>query len=378
MNKLFKYFLIILVGTISMSSKALAGRLDLGLEYQGWSSNYQLSYSGWEILVPFSLSYEVAKGIKLYGVTEYASGHYTDQFISGQETALNNLSDTVLGADIHFNSFSLPALLNVAVNLPTGEPSWEAKQQNGGLPPQFVDSRYRGRGFGVNAVYGLSFPTGNGEIGATAGYMYSAAFNPNYDLMPFTGPLKLSDSLFLAFNHYLPFKSGEFQVIRLSGYYSMATQENGVDSFQMGPNLNASYSWNDPAAFSFELGGQYYFSSKRPETAGGPLVTESQVYYAPRLYLAPSYSFGQFNLGGMVKYILANGYGINDSLYNGGGLLLSLRPGLNLPLDGISSLRISGSFGEIIAHNEGWDASFNRADAYYYRWTLGTNYEIKI
>jgi hypothetical protein len=353
---------------------SLAGRIDLGVDYQGWSTNYLLTYGGWELLAPFSLSFDLDKGIKVYGISEYTSGHYT---MNNQTTDLSGVSDTVLGADLHFTSFNLPAILNVAVNLPTGDPAWESKQQLGNIPTQFVDSRYRGRGFGINALYGLSFPMGTGQISAAAGYMYSAAFNPNYDLLPFTGPLKLSDTMFLALNQFQPFKDGQSQVFRLSGYYFMATQENGVDSFRMGPNVNLSYSWNNPSALSIDLGAQYFFKSQRPAVSGG-LGTEPQAYYAPRFYAVPSYVFGQVAVGLVFKYILPNNYAATDAFYNGGGLLMGLQPSWTVPLDGVSSLRFSGVFDNIISHNEGIDQNGNLADTYYYRWSFGTNYEIKI
>ena len=243
---------------------AVAGRVDLGVDYQGWDTNYLSPNNGWEILTPFSVSFDLDKGFRVYGETEYAKGHYTgNNLYTGinQTYDLSAMSDAILGADIHFDNFSLPGLLNVAVNVPSGDTSWETKQQIGNIPTQFVDSRYRGRGFGANVLYGLSFPSGSSELGVAAGYMYSSAFNPNYSLLPFTGDLKLCDTLFVALNHYLSFKSGEYQVIRLTGYYFMPTQEGGVNSFQMGPNINGSYSWNNPKAFSVELGGQYFLNS---------------------------------------------------------------------------------------------------------------------
>ena len=356
-----------------------AGQLDLGVDYQGWNSSYELAYNGWEILSPLSMSLDLDKGFRVYGETEYAVGHYNDNYTTPSVNDLSALSDTMLGVDFHFENFSVPGLLNIAVNVPTGDTSWESKQLNGNIPSQFVDSRYRGRGFGANILYGLSFPSGSSEVGVAAGYMYSGAFNPNYDLLPFTGTLKLCDTIFAAINHYQAFKSGEYQVIRLTGYYFMPTQEAGVNSFQMGPNINASYSWNNTKAFSFEVGGQYFFKSSRASSLGGTLVADTQNFYAPRFYLTPSYTFGQVTFGAVAKYIMANGYSVNESFYDGGGLMVGLQPSWRIPLDGISSLRFTGAFDDIISHNSGIDLNTgDRADVNYYRWTFGTNYEIKL
>ncbi len=351
-----------------------AGQLGLGVQYAGWSSNFQPPFSGWEILTPLAASLNLSKDFQVYGNSEFADGHYTE---SSQTINLSNVSDTVLGGQLSFKNFDLPALLDVAFNLPTGDQSWEVQQYLANVPTAFVDTRYQGRGFGISALYGISFPSGGGDFGAGVGYMYSGAFNPNANLVPNPGTqLKLGDSIFVAANHVQTFSDGNKEVIRASAFFSVPTQENGVNSFQLGTNFNASYGWNNPTAFSLELGGQVYLPCKRE--INGQFTAEPTYSYGPRFYLTPSYAIGDLTLSGVAKYVFPNGYNISNlDLYNGGGFMAGLEPSWKLSLDETSALRFFVSYDRILAHNYGYDINNNPTDAIYDFWNLGTHYEIR-
>ncbi|HEV2352599.1 MAG TPA: hypothetical protein VGR89_00010 [Puia sp.] len=332
--------------------------------------------NGWEMFAPLSVNFKAAPGMNLYGQTEFGNGNYTDP-ISGTQ-ALTNFSDTVIGGEMHFQSFGLPAMLNVGLNLPTGDPTWEAKQIAASVPTEFVDSYYRGRGFGVSALYGLSFPAGNGEYGMAAGYMYSGAFNPGYAGLPISN-LKLGDSIFLALNHVQPYSGNKSETIRLSAYYSLPTLNGSANVYQLGTNFNASYSWVDPAAFSFEVGAQYWMAGQVADTNGN-WSPEANAFYGPRFYLTPSYSFGDLAIMGRLKFVLPNNYdksNLSDP-YDGGGLLGGLEPCYTLKLDASSDIKISGSFDYIAWLNVLGADGTRDANAIYNLWTFGTTYEVKL
>jgi hypothetical protein len=367
-----KKSLLAAFASFTLASFSFAGQLTIGAQYQGWNLNTIDPYSGWEILAPVSLAFNLDKGWSLYGQGEFASGHYSEP---SQTLNLNHPSDTILGNRIDFKSFGVASVLNVEFNLPTGDPAWEAQQFNANIPTAYVESRYRSRGFGINAMYGLAFPMGEGQLGAAAGYLYSGKYSP--DSSAPANDLKLGDSMFFSLNHVLSLKNGQKQIIRASSYVFLSTQETGVDVFRMGPNFNASFSWINPKAFSIELGGQYYLPAQR--LISGSFATEPQNSYGPRFYVAPSYSFGDFTLAARGKYILANGYASGEVLYNAGGFMVGVEPALKLPMDEGSALRLSASFDYIVALDAGIGVTpGTTANIVYNRWTFGTSYEIKL
>lgn len=353
---------------------ALAGQLNFGAEFRDWTSNFLSPVNGWELFAPLSLNFKANPDMNLYGQTEFGNGNYTDP-ISGTQT-LTNFSDTVIGGELHFQSFGLPAMLNVGLNLPTGNPTWEAKQIAASIPTEFVDSYYRGRGFGISALYGLSFPSGSGEYGMAAGYMYSGAFNPSYSVFPISN-LKLGDSVFLALNHVQPYSGDQSEIIRLSAYYSLPTLNGSTNIYQLGTNFNASYSWVNPAAFSFEIGAQYWMAGQVAD-ANGNWTPEAHAFFGPRLYVTPSYSFGDLNIAGHLKFVLPNNYDQSNFSYDGGGFLGGLEPSYVLKLDGSSDLKVTGSFDYIAWLNGAFDVHKNRANVIYNLWTFGTTYEVKL
>ena len=384
LKRLFRLFFLTAVSTFGIVPAQAASapiKLELGAEYVGWDSTYSPStpFNGSEVLVPLTLSADAFPGVKIYGQTEFARGSYTDSANFNTETfSLTALSDTVLGFMGGFKSFSLPSIINVGLNIPTGDPTWETKQGNSVIPTYLVDSDYRGRGWGLSAFYGVSLPAGKEQYGFAAGYLYSGAFNPFFDQADPAEQLKLGDSVFLALNRTTDRGNGQMDVIRLSGFYFLPTQLNGSDLMELGPAVNLSYGWQNPKAFSFEVGAQYFFPLQ--QESAGQLSQESYNSLGPRLYLAPSYVWGNWTFVGGIKYVLANGYPLDNpqysALYVGGGLLLGLEPSYKVNLDKASSLRFSASFSYVDVFNGAYDASGNRSDVAYGRWTLGTHYEV--
>jgi len=321
------------------------------------------------------MNFNIDKDFSVYGQTEFGNGNYVDPTLGNQN--LTALSDTVVGGMLHFTSFSAPAILNVGLNLPTGDPTWEAKQIPASVPTEFVDSQYRGRGFGISALYGLSFPSGDGSaFGAGVGYMYAGAFNPSYANLPISN-LKLGDSVFLALNHVQPYSGNQSEVIRLSAYYSLPTLNGSTNIYQLGTNFNASYSWINPAGFSFELGAQYWLAGQVYD-ANGNGSPEEHAFYGPRLYLNPSYSFGDLSIAGQLKFVLQNNYSQTEAAYDGGGFLGGIGPSYLMKLDASSDIKISAAYDYIAWLNVlGADGSRD-ANALYNLWTFGATYEVKL
>lgn len=357
------------------------GSMDLGIQYVGWSSSYAQPYNGSEILVPMTFSVIPWKGGKIYAQTQFTNGNYTDSASSSTETLnLTNVTDTVVGFQTDLKSFGLPSLINVGLNIPTGDPTWETKQTASIVPTEFINGDYRGRGFGLSLLYGLALPAGSEQYGIAGGYMYSGAFNPNFG-QGAPDQLKLGDSFFISMNRVARHGDGQSDVIRVSAFYFLPTQERqpgdetASDLLQMGPNLNLSYGWNNPQAFSFEVGTQYFFPMN--QVLGGQLTPEPKNSLGSRFYANPSYSFGDLSFAGRLKYILPNGYSPSDFLrYDGGGFTVGLEPSLRLKLDPFSALRISTSYDYVFFNNGSYDLAGDRVNVEYGHWTFGTHYEV--
>jgi hypothetical protein len=365
-----------------------AGQLSLGFTYDGWNSNYttqqtQLNTSyGSEYWMPFSLNLDLDKGVQVYGKGLFGSGSYayTPDGIINTTVDLTHFADTVLGGEIHFKTFGLSSVFNASLSLPTGDSTWETQQIYAIIPTEFLDYRYRGRGFGLSALYGISLPVGKNALGLGAGYVYSGAFNPTGEP---SDSLQLGDTLFFGLNYIQEGTGGYKEVARFSLFDTLTTQdkEEGVN-FQLGTNLNASYKWVNPKGLSLEVGAQYFLPSSRLDDTNN-LVVEADNFYAPRFYAVPSYAFGDLQWAAQVKYVLPNSYpdtftsaGVNQ-MYFGGGWLLGTGPAWKMSLDDASSLNFFGSYDFILQYNASVDSTGTAlANATYNYWTLGTNYQI--
>ena len=355
------------------------GSIDIGAKGVGWESNSPNPDNGSELLTPLTLSVIPWQGGKIYGQTEYAVGNYTDSAAgTGTETLhLNHFSDTVLGFETNFKSFNLPSLLSVGINIPTGDSAWELQQSQSIIPVEFIDTDYRGRGFGTDLLYGISFQAGSEQYGAAAGYMYTGAFNPYYGQGGATAQqLKLGDSAFLSLNRAVDHGGGQSDIIRFSAFYFLPTSANGSKQLTMGPNLNASYGWSNPKAFSFEAGLQYFMTTQQSIGPNGALGT--------RFYFNPSYAFGDFVVSAQSKYILANSYPLMsnnstiDPYYDGGGLLLGLEPSYRLKLDATSALKFMAGYDFVLWRNVDTDLQGGIVNLEYGHWTFETHYEVNL
>lgn len=357
------------------------GQFSLGATYDGWNTNYAAPAqdNGYEVFVPVEISYRFIPELNIYTQSEFmtANDTYTSGGSNGTYT-LSNLSDTVLGGELNFKTFSLKSIFSAAINIPTGNTAWNTQEQSSIPPTQFIDSRYSGRGLGASGFYAVSLPDGRGEFSAGVGYLYSGAFNPSYGNVTTVNSLSLGSAIFLALNRVMPFKNDENEFIRFSVYQSFPTTENGQNYYQLGTNFNGSYNWSNPKALSFEVGAQCYLPSAWAIN-GGPLVTESLNSNGPRIYADSTYAFDDFSITGQVKYIFQNNYAPGTPIYyNGGGLLLGLGPAYRLKLDTDSSLKFSALADYVYANNNGTDANNNLTSTQYIFWTATTAYEMKL
>jgi len=361
----------LLLGSVPLARAAEDFTLRIGAQFQGWSGDFVEPYNGVELWAPLSLSYRLDKDLRFFLLGKVGTGSYTDSVGATKTQNLADLTDTVLGGVGNFMHFGLPALLDLRVNLPTGDPSWESKQIPASIPTEFIGSRYQGRGFGVSAFYGLSFPEGKSSFGAGLGYLYTEAFVTDEVLSSLSDGLRLGDALFLVLNRIQDLKAGRSDRFRLTGTFFLPTLEGGEEIFHMGPNVNLSYAFLDPKGFSWEAGAQIFTPARRP--GGGGLVAEPKNSFGQRLYFVPTLALEDgWAVSGRLKVIFANGYAEGEALYNGGGFLGGLEPSYKLDLGDRSSLKFSASYDRVL-HTGGGQGGM---DAQYERWVLGTEYQV--
>jgi hypothetical protein len=361
------------------------GLVTFGPLYSGWNAVNTIGpYGGFDLLTPLNVSYAPNSKWNLYGQTAFADGQYTDSLYQTETQYLYALTQTVLGSQLCFTSFGLPSMAELDLTIPTGDPTWETKEIAASVPIIFINSRYADEGWGVSGLYALTFPdTKSVTFGAAAGYTYAGPYYPDYGALLDT-QFKIGDSYFLAFNRVESFPGQKSSTFRFAAMAFQPTLENGLTDFQLGPNFTASYSFYDPAGFSWGVGGLIYTLAQRyyPNSSGLTVYGfEPYGSSGQQFYVTPSYAFGNFTLGGMAKFVTADGYPLWDAsgLYDGGGWLFALNPAYFVPLDKGSALNFSGGVDYILAHNAAYDPyTAQPVDVRYWFWTLTALYEFKI
>ncbi len=348
------------------------GSFGFGENYQTWSSDFDRRFSGWECWTPLSLGLRFSPAFDLYSRSQYGTGQYTSQLGALPETEiLTHFSDTKLGGDLNFRAFGADSLVSLECNLPTGDKQWETLQVAGNLPTDFVDTRYEGRAFGMSGMYAMALPWGKSRLGLAAGYQVEGAYQPDPGL---SGDLKAGDAFFVAGNRVHPLGHGKNETFRASFLVYRPTRQDGNDVFQLGPNLNLSYSRGGTKGFSYEAGSNIYTKARRNE--GGALVTEGHASLGQRFYVQPSYRYRKMKIDGSVKWVTANGYPEGESGCDGGGWLFGISPSLRIPMGRKSAWVLSTSYDHILLPHGGVDASGALVAGAYNRFTFGSSWEV--
>ncbi len=346
------------------------GTLTLGSYFGLWSVNYADPTNGAEILFPVSASVNLASDIALTASTNYLVGYY--QYQAGDTLDLNSFSDTTVAVQYGFKTLDLDTVLSETVNIPTGEPSWTSQSSGSDLPIFLVDPRYSAAALSFNTLYAISIPVDSSKWGLGMGYVLNTDYNSNGGWAVDAVDVRPGDSLYFSMNRVTPTGSNQSDVFQASVYFSFVTTESGIPFTCPGPNINFSYAWNNPTAFSFELGSQFYLPGQT--AVNGVLAPDPTYSSGPRLYLKPSYVIDNLTLAGQVKYVLPNGYDASDLNYVEGGLLLSVGPNYNLKLDGQAFLTLTASYNFVDSLGGGFDANGNRVDLLYNWFNCSASY----
>ena len=379
--------LVLILGMAAASStRADEQQIQTGYVFNGWISNSL--YNGFENRLPFTYSF-IRPNFAFHLGTAFVVGDYrvnenAANGIIGSDFTASKLADSVIGMNYKFDlSDSLKSEINGNFNVPTGDSTWEAREeQNGSIPYVFEPSFYHGRGWGLNLFYSLTATQPGSETGLGFGYVATSTYDTGLigvgsyypgDTLIVTGAIafKMTESDVLGFRaaHTFPLESvnadptQDFVAGQSSIFSSQWVSKLGGDKFV----VNASFSlynrgWQaDPVA---------------PNTV---LVENGGAFLGNRLEIHPilGYVAGQdmtMESGLIWKRVFRNGYTFADAgLYQGGGNLFGAEQSVTFQLDKSTFWNIAGLY-HFIAND---DMGKNHETINYQRFTLGTNVGIK-
>jgi hypothetical protein len=298
--------------------------INLGTVYHTWNSNFQAE--GYETLVPLSFAFLSNSGkFQVTASTAFVQGHYEtkDLGYGGSQFNGNRLTDSLLGIGFSHPIGSFDSALVVQANLPTGDKRWETIESPSSVPVVFESSRYRGQGFGVNAIYGLGKDFGAGWNGmVSGGYLYSSSVDSGMEW----GKVQLGSYAVLGLSAARKTETSMFR-LKATEYLTQNTKAESTAIYRAPSDtvLELHGEIGKSTRFLLDTAYSLYGKAELLQPAVG-LTKESENSFGDRFYVHPSLEYGvssklKMSTGFTFKTITANDYPVTDSLYNGGGYL---------------------------------------------------------
>ncbi len=355
----------------SVSAKA---EVEYGAVYDSWTSNFQAS--GSEVLMPFHFEFKAPNGrLQVTASTAFVQGHYLQKDLGFGGSAFdgNRLTDTLLGLAYSIPLGSFSSTLALKVNLPTGDKRWEQQQLPGNIPIIFESSRYRGRGFGFDGMYGIGKQFGDWNLSAVAGYLYSSSVDSvagsqdvvdygNYTVVGLVLGRRTASSLF-----------------RVKALDSIAQDSkiDGAPAFRVPTRTVLDLRWESGKTTRFLLDAGYSIYGKGKLVNTGVYGTELNGSFGDRFYLAPALEYGagpkvRLTTGLLLKSIAANGYDETYPLYNGGGTVVGASQGLKWKMGNNTYTSYSLGYNHITNNQAALDSTGSLTDVTYNEVTFGT------
>ena len=354
-------------------------QLQIGYVFSGWTSNSL--YSGTEHRVPLSYSFTTPNfGFSLG--TAFVAGDYKNTG-GGIDSEYNSsqFSDSTIGMNVNFNmGNSMKSSLVGSLNIPTGDTTWEAREEIGAVPNIFEPSYYHGRGFGGNLFYTLDASGPGSELGLGLGYMATTSYDTGIPGLESYYPgdtvlaigtfgFKMSSADTWGFRviHTFPLESTnadpnlDFTPGQSSIFTTQWVSQMGTDKL----SLNLSYALYN-RGFSDSL------------TNLGTLEENAGAFFGDRMTVHPimGYVLGKdlsMETGLIWERVFQNGYSFGDPNFVGGGNLFGAEQSLTFQLNPGTFWNIAGLYHYI----ENDNAGVNRATINYQRFTIGTNVGLK-
>jgi hypothetical protein len=380
MNKKLRYtlfgaLLTAWFGVGSVSPLQAAMDLDLGVVYHTWNSNFQAE--GYETLLPLSFMYRSHNGLfQVSASTAFVQGHYEskDLGFGGSEFKGNRLTDSTIGLGLAAPVGSFDSALAVQANLPTGDKRWENLSSPSYVPVAFESSLYRGRGFGLSGIYGLSKNLG-GHWNAmlSGGYLYSSAVDSGLEWG------KIQPGSYALVGAALTRRTDSTLFRLKATQYLAQNTKAGDDSIYRAPSdmvLALKLETGTSVRFLLDTTYSFYGKAKILEPEVG-LITEDEASLGNRFQIHPALEYGmgsklRWTTGATLKVALANNYPTTDNLYNGGGTLVGIEQGLKWLMGKSVFTKYSVSYNRITSFDAAYDANGLFTDVTYNDVSFGT------
>jgi|GEM_PF-1592206 len=389
MTRLIRLILGSLVLTLGLAVSAPARadeqQIQTGYVFDGWISNSL--YNGFENRLPLTYSY-IRPNFSFRLGTAFVAGDYrvndnaASGFIGSDFTA-SKLADSVIGMNYKFDmGNALKSEINGNFNIPTGDSTWEAREeQSGAIPYVFEPSFYHGRGWGLNLFYSMTAANPGYDSTLGLGYVATSTYDTGLTGL---GSYYPGDTLIVT--GAIAFKMSEADVLGLRASHTFPLESVNADptqDFVAGQSSIFSSQWVSKmgrdrfvvnATFSLYNRG-WQADPNVPNT----LVENGGAFLGNRLEVHPilGYIAGQdisMETGLIWKRVFKNGYSFSDGgLYQGGGNLFGAEQSVSFQLNKTTFWNVAGLY-HFIANE---DMGLNHETINYQRFTLGTNVGIK-
>ncbi len=371
---------------VSAPARADEQQIQTGYVFDGWMSDSV--QNGYENRFPITYSF-IRPNFAFRLGTAFVAGDYRQNDVPakgyiGSDFSASKLSDSDVGMSYRFDlGESLKSQIDGNINIPTGDPSWEARQeQSGSIPYVFEPSFYHGRGWGMNLFYSMTSVNPGYESSLGMGYVATSTYDTGLvgfgsyypgDTLIVTGAVAFkmtgADALGFRAAHTFPLESvnadpsEDFVAGQSSIFSTQWVSKMGSDKLV----VNASYTL-------YNKGWQADLF-----VPSGTLIESPGSFLGDRLEIHPilGYVAGQdmtMESGLIWKRVFKNGYSFADTgLYQGGGNLFGVEQSVTFQLDKSTFWNVAGLY-HFIAND---DMGQNHETINYHRFTLGTNVGIK-
>lgn len=344
-----------------------------------WSTGYSiLSYDsdftakGIEQAVPVTLRLSALDGrLRFHAGGAYLKGDYRREAWASSGVAAarydaGEIADTVLGAAFEAPLGAFESAIAIQADLPTGDERWEQsqltdRQTPGNLPLTFFPSRYRGRGFGFNALAGLGRRFSDWDFGIAGGYLRSGSM----DLGTVDAPAEYDpgDVVVGILTAARKIPAGKIRG-KAAVSFPQASRVDGSEAFVSPSSTTFEIRFQTPGRQRFSVNfSTTLFAKGRVTDAAGVLVDEERRSLGPRIEVRPSYRYAAgadwiLETRARWKQVGPNGYPASDLRFEGGGNLLGLGQNFRIGMGGGFFLTLDGAYDHLLHEKAARDADY--------------------
>ena len=344
----------------ALPAYALKGEFGTGYSYLAYDSDF--TANGNEQTFPLSLRLSALEGrLRIHAGSSYEMGDYRQDAVAGADLAAKTyvakkISDSTVGASFEAPLAAFTSVVALQLDLPTGDERWELnqltdRQAPGNLPLSFYSSRYRGRGFGLNALLGLGRSVSSWDFGLAGGYLRSGAM----EVGALSSPVEYDPGDYVVGILTVAKKTEVGRVrFKASASFPQASQVGGTDTFTSPAStaFEVRYSTLGRDRFTVSFSTALYGKGQVTD-ASGVLVDEERRSLGTRIEVKPSYRYvlGErwtLETRARWKQVGPNGYPEDDLRFEGGGNLIGAGQGFRVSTGGGTFLTLDAAYDHLL------------------------------